>query len=80
MISLGTLDKNGFRISCQRGAMKVIKGSLVVMKGKMNESSYALEGSTNFGSVNVSTSVMSNEETKLRHLWLDHMGKEVCRS
>ena len=42
LISLGTLDKNGFRISWQGGVIKVIRGSLVVMKGKMNWSIYAL--------------------------------------
>ena len=55
--------------------MKVIRGSLVVMKGKMNGSLYALEGSTISGSVNVSTSIMSDEETKLWHLRLGHMGE-----
>ena len=38
LISLGTLDKNGCRIACQGGVLKVIKGSLIVMKGKMNGS------------------------------------------
>ena len=65
LISLGTLDKNGCRIFCQGGVMKVTRGSLVVMKGKTNESLYALEGSTISSSVNVSTSIMSDEETKL---------------
>ena len=54
LISLGTLDKNGCRISCQGRVIKVIRGSLVVMKGEMNGSLYALEGSTNSSSVNVS--------------------------
>ena len=31
LISLGTLDKNGCRIACQGGVLKVIRGSLVVM-------------------------------------------------
>jgi Pol polyprotein len=65
LISLGTLDKNGCRISCQGGVMKVIRWLLVVMKGKMNEILYALEGFTVSGSVNVSTSIMFDEETKL---------------
>ena len=63
LILLGTLDKNGCRIACQVRVMKVIRGSLVVMKGKMNGSLYAIEGSTISSSVNVSTSVMSDEET-----------------
>ena len=75
LISLGTLDKNGCRIACQGGVLKVIRGSLIVMKGKMNRSLYTLEGSTISGSVNVSTSIMSDEETKLWHLRLGHMSE-----
>ena len=63
LISLGTLDKNGCRISCQDGVMKVIRGS-VVMKGKMNGSLYALEGSTIFGFVNVSTIISVGIDAK----------------
>ena len=63
--------------------MKVTRGSLVVMKGKTNRSLYALEGSTISGSMNVSTSIMSNEETKLWNLRLDHMDEkslhELCK-
>ena len=46
------------------------EGSLIMMKGKMNGSLYTLEGSTISGSVNVSISIMSDEETKLWHLRL----------
>ena len=55
--------------------MKVVKGSLVVMKGKMNGSLYTLVGSTISGTANVSTNTMSDEETKLWHLRLGHMGE-----
>ena len=55
--------------------MKIIRGSLVLVKGKMNGSLYALEGSTISSSVNISTSSMSDEETKLWHLRLGHMGE-----
>ena len=75
LISLSTLDKNGCRIACQGGVLKVIRRSLVVIKGKMYGSLYTLEGSTIFGSVNVSTSIMSDEETKLWHLRLGHMSE-----
>ncbi len=65
LISLGILDKNGCKTTLYGGEMRVVRGSLVVMKGKMNGSLYALEGSSISGSVNVSTSVMTDEETKL---------------
>ncbi|XP_057518411.1 uncharacterized protein LOC130799325 [Amaranthus tricolor] len=43
LLSLGTLDKIGCKITCEGGVMKVANGSLVVMKGKLNGSLYALE-------------------------------------
>ena len=80
LISLGTLDKNGCRISCQGGVMKVIRGSLILTKGEMNRSLYSQVGSTISGSVNVSTSIMFDEETKLWHLRFGHMVREACMS
>ena len=55
--------------------MKIARGSLVVIKVKMNGSLYALEGSTISGSANVSTNIMSDQETKLWYLRLGHIGK-----
>ena len=75
LLSLGTLDKIGCRITCEGGVMKVAKGSLVVMKGRLNGSLYALQGSTILGSANVSTSTMSDRDTKLWHLRLGHMSE-----
>ena len=34
LISLGTLDKHGFRYTGENGWLKVFKGALVIMKGK----------------------------------------------
>ena len=54
-----------------------------MMKGKMNGNLYALDGSSISGSVNVSTNTMSDQETKLWHLKLGHMGErcmhELCK-
>ena len=55
--------------------MKIARRSLVVMKGKMHGRLYALEGSTISGSENISINTMSDHETKLQHLRLDHMGE-----
>ena len=55
LTSLGTLDKIGCRINCEGGVIKIARGSLVVIKGKMNGSFYALEGLTISGSATVST-------------------------
>ena len=58
LISWGTLDKIGCRITCEGGVMKVVRGSLVVMKGKLNGTLYALEGSNILGSANISTNTI----------------------
>ena len=73
LISLATLDKIRCRITCEGRVMKIARGSLVVMKGKLNGSLYALEGSTILGSTNISTDTMSDHDTKLWHLRLGHM-------
>ena len=84
LISLGTLDKNGCRWSAEGGVLKVVRGSLVLMKGTMVGSLYVLQGSTVTGSANVSTSSsMTDHETKLWHMRLGHMGEhgmnELCK-
>ena len=63
--------------------MNVIRRSLIAMKGKMNGSLYALEGSTISDSMNISTNTISDQETMLWHLTLGHMGEwcmhELCK-
>ena len=46
IISLGTLDKIGCKITCEGGVLQVARLSLVVRKGKMKGSFYAFKGST----------------------------------
>ena len=64
-ISLGNFDKIECRITYEGGVMKVARGSLLVMKRKLNGSLYALEGLTILGSANISTNTMSDHDTKL---------------
>ena len=45
--------------------MKVIRGLLVLMKGKMSGSLFGFDGSTISSFVNVFTSVMSDDETNI---------------
>ena len=45
-ISLRVLDSNGYKYASQGGALKVSKGSLVVMKATKVDNLYKLEGST----------------------------------
>jgi len=42
LISLGTLDSNGYKFSAEGGVFRVSKGSLVVMKGKKMNTLYIL--------------------------------------
>jgi len=56
LISLGTLDANGYKFSAESGVLRVSKGSLVVMKGKKVNTLYVLQGSTVTGDIAVSIS------------------------
>jgi hypothetical protein len=52
MISLGTLDSNGYGYKFEGGIMKVIKGAMVVMKRqKSSKNIYKLLGSTVVGGI-----------------------------
>ncbi|GKV46553.1 hypothetical protein SLEP1_g53526 [Rubroshorea leprosula] len=73
LISLSALDTNGYTFSGGGGAMKVVKGSLVVMKGWKDKKFYVLQGSTVIGSTNVVSSLSNKDLTKL---W--HMSLELC--
>ena len=55
LISLGTLDKQGYKYMSEGGTMKVTNGSLVMLKAKLEDGLYTLAGSTIIGSVNAST-------------------------
>ncbi|KAH0746482.1 hypothetical protein KY285_008139 [Solanum tuberosum] len=46
LISLGTLDKQGYKYMSERGTMKVTKGSLVMLKAKLGDGLYTLAGTT----------------------------------
>ncbi len=74
LISLGALDSNGFSFKSEGGAMKVLKGVMVVMKGqKVSGNIYRLLGSTVVGGV---AAVESDyDSTVLWHMRLGHMGE-----
>ncbi|KAH0672246.1 hypothetical protein KY284_023333 [Solanum tuberosum] len=74
LISLGTLDKQGYKYMSEEGTIKVTKGSLVMLKAKLEDGLYTLAGSTIIGSVNASTVQLSNDDNaKLWHVRLGHM-------
>jgi hypothetical protein len=74
LISLGTLDSNGFCFKSEGRVMKVVKGAMVVMKGEKNsKSTYKLLGNTVVGEA---ASVESEcDDTVLWHMCMGHMGE-----
>ena len=69
LISLGTLDSNGYKFSAEGGVLRVNKGSLVVMKGKKVNTLYILQGSTMTGDAAVSMSEDPDlDTTRLWHM------------
>ena len=56
--------------------MKITKGSLILMKGSMVGGLYVLQGSLVTDSTNVSSSTMSEQETKLWHMRLGQLSEQ----
>ena len=56
LISVGALEALGLVISIQDGVLKMIKGSMMVMKGVRWNNLYYLKGSTVTGQVETSNS------------------------
>ena len=74
LISLGTLDCNGFSYKSTSGVMKVSKGVMTVMKGqKLAGNIYKLLGTIIVGGV---TTVKSESDSTISwHMRLGHMGE-----
>ena len=75
LISLGTLDAQGYKFSAEGGVLKVTKGALVVMKACRSGNLYTLQGSTVTGAAAVSTSSEA-DVTRLWHMRLGHIGEK----
>ncbi|KAL4282749.1 hypothetical protein GQ457_16G016450 [Hibiscus cannabinus] len=76
LISLGTLHKNGFipKADEDRETIRIVKGALVVMKGKITVGNiYKLLGSTVVGGANSVESC--DDDTKLWHMRLGHLSE-----
>ena len=72
LISFGTLETNGCRISMENGVLKVTKGAMVIMKGLRQGSLYILQGTTVTGVAAVGTA----DDTQLWHMRLGHMSEK----
>lgn len=73
-MSVGMLDSSGFNVRIEGGIMKVIKGSLTVMKGHTYNGLYILEVVTVTGTV--ATIVNGVDKTRLWHLRLGHISEK----
>ena len=65
LLSLSALDFNGCKFIGEGGVLKVIRGSLVMMKGKINENLYTLMGETVLDSAAVGDSTAESDKTRL---------------
>ncbi|CAL2253804.1 unnamed protein product [Prunus armeniaca] len=76
LISLGTLDKNGYSFKANGRKLIISNGSLVIMKGEVQPNClYRLCGTKITSEVAVSTSKDSDDETQLWRLMLGHMSE-----
>ncbi|GJR24430.1 retrovirus-related pol polyprotein from transposon TNT 1-94 [Tanacetum coccineum] len=71
LISLGTLDREGYTVKLQNGRVKVIKGSLMVLSGTMNGNYvYSLDG----WAESSEASVGIQEKESLAQVWHKCLG------
>ncbi|KAH9657439.1 hypothetical protein KPL70_023077 [Citrus sinensis] len=75
LISLGILDQMGCTFKMESGVMRIIKGSMVIMKGAKNNALYVLQGTTITRDVSVSTSQNLNK-TLMWQIRLGHMSEK----
>ena len=72
LISLGTLDKNGYGYKCDQGSLEVYKGKVLIMKGVRKNGLYSLVGQT---VVADSANVAVEDNTRLWHHRLAHVSQ-----
>lgn len=59
LISLGLLDSNGYTYKLEKCVLKLMKGSLVVMKGKLTHGLYILKGSFTSNLMNFTSDIIN---------------------
>ncbi|XP_073137773.1 uncharacterized protein [Henckelia pumila] len=71
LISLGTLDQKGLTYKAQGDILKVVKGSLAIMKSILKQGLYVLQGNTLSSKTHMATS--NKNQTIFWHQRLGHM-------
>ena len=81
LISLGMLDVNGSTYKSENGVLRVMKGSMVMLKGVLKQGLYVLQGEAITGDA-AATSV-SQDQTLLWHKRLGHISmgglQQLCK-
>ena len=73
LISIGMLDQTGCVIKVENGILKVVRGSIVIMKGTKQNGLYVLNGHTTVGEASVTEK--SEDKARLWHLRLGRMSE-----
>ena len=76
LISLGMLDQMGCSVRIESGVMKIVKGTMVIMKGNRKNGMFILDEDIVNGEVGIASNVVI-DKTKLWHLRLGHISKWV---
>jgi len=79
LTSVGALEALGLMISIRDGVLKMIKGSMVVMKGVRRNNLYYLKGSTVTGQVETSSS-SDDDCTKVWQVNVGHGGEKSLQA
>ena len=79
LVSIGALKALGLVISVRDGVLKMIKGSMVVMKGVCQDNLYYLKGSTVTGQVETSSS-LDDSCTKVWQVKVGHGGEKSLQA
>ena len=71
LLLLEALEARGYKFSGADGAMKVTKGSMMILKGEQTTNLYKLTGSIIFGDASAATE--KEDTTRLWHMLLGHI-------
>ena len=77
LISIGMLNQTSYVIKVEKEVLKVIKGSIVIMKCIKQNDMYVLDGHTTVGEANVTDS--RGNKSMLWHLRIGHMSERCLR-